>query len=84
MADTVAYTVRVHDDPDGLWAEVIELPGCFATGDTMDELWQDLEEGMSTYLSAPGHRVRVKATEKTLIGRKAVREERRQFELCPA
>jgi hypothetical protein len=28
-----SYTVRVHDEGDGmLWAEVVDLPGCFASG----------------------------------------------------
>ena len=27
------YTVRVHHEPgEDLWAEVLELPGCFAAG----------------------------------------------------
>lgn len=32
MAEEV-YTVRVHHEPgEELWAEVLELPGCFAAG----------------------------------------------------
>lgn len=33
------FTIRIHDDePHGFWASVDELPGCFATGDTLNEL----------------------------------------------
>lgn len=54
------YSVRIHDEADeGLWAEVEELPGCFATGDTMDELWASLRESISLYLSTPERMVEV-------------------------
>lgn len=44
----VEYVVRVHDAEDGsLWAEVLDLPGCFATGDTLDELREALQEAIS-------------------------------------
>ena len=43
-----AYTARVHSEEDGsLWAEVVELPGCFASGDTLDELWEALQEAVA-------------------------------------
>jgi predicted RNase H-like HicB family nuclease len=30
---TVSYTVHTHHEDDGsLWAEVADLPGCFASG----------------------------------------------------
>jgi predicted RNase H-like HicB family nuclease len=49
------YTVRVHHEPgEELWAEVLELPGCFAAGADMDELRQALTEAISLYLSEPG------------------------------
>ena len=48
------YAVRVHHVPgEDLWAEVPELPGCFAAGTTMDELNESLTEAMSLYLSEP-------------------------------
>lgn len=48
------YTVRVHDEgEDGLWAEVVELPGCFSSAETWDELREALEEAISLYLSTP-------------------------------
>jgi predicted RNase H-like HicB family nuclease len=48
--DTVEYVVRVHQEQDGsFWAEVRDLPGCFASGDTLDELRDALEEAISLY-----------------------------------
>lgn len=48
---SVEYVVRVNQDDDGgFWAEVLELPGCFATGDTLDELREALEESIALYL----------------------------------
>ncbi|HVE69629.1 MAG TPA: type II toxin-antitoxin system HicB family antitoxin [Solirubrobacteraceae bacterium] len=45
---TRELTVRVHEGDDGwLWAEVRELPGCFASGRTLDELREALEESIS-------------------------------------
>lgn len=54
MAEEV-YTVRVHHEPgEELWAEVLELPGCFAAGSDMEELRQALTEAISLYLSESG------------------------------
>jgi predicted RNase H-like HicB family nuclease len=48
------YTVRVHHEPgEQLWAEVLELPGIFATGADMEDLRQALTEAISIYLSEP-------------------------------
>lgn len=44
------FTAKVHEEPGSLWAEVVELPGCFATGYTPDELREALEEAISLYL----------------------------------
>jgi predicted RNase H-like HicB family nuclease len=54
------YTVRIHNEPGHeLWAEVAELPGCFASGKGMDELREALAEAISLYLSEPGRTVHV-------------------------
>jgi predicted RNase H-like HicB family nuclease len=45
------FTARIHEDDDGsIWAEVLELPGCFASGRSLDELREALEEALSMYL----------------------------------
>lgn len=56
---SIAYTVHVHKEGGSYWAEIVELPGAFAAGDTLDELWESVREAVSVYLSAPGSTVRV-------------------------
>lgn len=49
---TREVTVRVHEEDDGwIWAEVRDLPGCFASGRTLDELREALEEAISLYVT---------------------------------
>ena len=51
MSEIREYTVNIHQEDSGhLWAEVEELPGCFASGDNLDELREALEEAISMYL----------------------------------
>ncbi|HJU01906.1 MAG TPA: type II toxin-antitoxin system HicB family antitoxin [Actinomycetes bacterium] len=46
------YTVMVHQAEDGtFWGQVKELPGCFATGDDLDELREAVVEAITMYLS---------------------------------
>lgn len=42
-------TARIHIEDDSYWADVPELPGCFASGDTLDELFESLQEGVALY-----------------------------------
>jgi predicted RNase H-like HicB family nuclease len=42
--------VRVRFEDQAFWATVDEYPGVFATGDTLDELRESLEEGISLVL----------------------------------
>jgi predicted RNase H-like HicB family nuclease len=44
----------VHLAPGSYWADVPELPGCFASGDTLDELFESLQEGVALYLADEG------------------------------
>jgi len=44
-------TVRIHIEEGGCWADVSELPGCFASGDTLGELFESLHEGIALYLA---------------------------------
>ena len=61
MNEPVIYTVRVHREPGHpLWADVTELPGCFATGTDLNDLWRALAEAVSLYLSEPGNEVEVR------------------------
>jgi predicted RNase H-like HicB family nuclease len=46
------FTAIVHQDDDGsFWAQVEELPGCFATGDDLHELQEALVEAITMYLT---------------------------------
>jgi predicted RNase H-like HicB family nuclease len=47
-------TARIHIEDSSYWADVPELPGCFASGDTLDELFESLQEGVALYLAEEG------------------------------
>lgn len=51
---TQAIKVKIHLEDGSMWATVDEMPGVFAAGDTLDELRESLEEGISLYLAKPG------------------------------
>lgn len=40
-------TARTHIEKGGYWADVPELPGCFASEETLDELSESLLEGVA-------------------------------------
>ena len=58
MTDTegawMEVTARIHIEDDSYWADVPELPGCFASGETLDELFDSLREGVALYLAEQG------------------------------
>ena len=43
-------TVEVREERPGYWARVVELPGCFASGRSLEELREGLEEAIGLYL----------------------------------
>ena len=45
--------VNVRHEDGSYWAEVQELPGCFASGDTAAELIESVEEAVALYLAPP-------------------------------
>jgi len=47
-------TARIHVEDGGYWADVLALPGCFASGDTLAELSESLQEGVALYLVGKG------------------------------
>jgi len=47
-------TARIHAEDGSYWADVPELPGCFASGDTLGELFEALQEGVVLYLAGTG------------------------------
>lgn len=48
------YRVTIHYEEDHLWAEVHDLPGCFASGRDPDELREALAEAIGLYLTEVG------------------------------
>lgn len=47
-------TARIHIEEGSYWADVPERPGCFASGETLDELFESLQEGVALYLADEG------------------------------
>lgn len=54
MERAMELKVRVHHEEGAYWAEVVDLPGCFASGDTFDELLAALGEAIELYLEDAG------------------------------
>ena len=46
------FRVFVHEEDDAYWAEVESLPGCFASGGSLDELREAVVEAITLYLSS--------------------------------
>ena len=45
-------TAHVHLEDGSYWAEIEELPGCFASGETLDELMAGLREAIALCLES--------------------------------
>jgi len=70
----------VHYEDDGsLWAEVLELPGLFASGFSEAELEEALTEAIGLYLSDDDHTVEVQPVED---GKPLEAVKRREFAVC--
>jgi predicted RNase H-like HicB family nuclease len=54
MSTTQDIRVKIHLEDGSMWATVDDMPGVFATGDTLDELRESLEEAVALYLAKPG------------------------------
>jgi predicted RNase H-like HicB family nuclease len=53
------YHFKIHRDPDGLWAECIELEGCHTQADTEIELYDYMKEVLDLYLDEPEYSVKL-------------------------
>jgi predicted RNase H-like HicB family nuclease len=51
---TMELTARIRLEEGTYWADVSELPGCFATGDSLDELFDSLREAVALHLGDHG------------------------------
>jgi predicted RNase H-like HicB family nuclease len=47
-------TVKIRFEDGTIWATVEEMPGVFATGDTIGELQESLREAIALYLAPEG------------------------------
>lgn len=47
------YHFKIHHEKSGHWAECLELSGCFAQGDTKEELDFNMKEALNLYLKEP-------------------------------
>jgi predicted RNase H-like HicB family nuclease len=54
MPEPQKLHVNVRHEDDAFWATVDEFPGVLATGDTLDELRESLQEGIALILARPG------------------------------
>lgn len=45
------YTVVVHKEDGGYWADVPELPGCASQGETVDELLENIVDAIQGCLA---------------------------------
>lgn len=46
------FTVIIHEEDGGFWAEVPDLPGCCSQGDTLEEMIYNIKEAIIAVLSA--------------------------------
>lgn len=59
-----SFRAVVHGERDGgYWAEVPDLPGCFTQGETLDEVYHNLEEAIACHLDVDTSAVRVSLLE---------------------
>lgn len=54
MRNNREYTVIIQkqEGAKGYWAKVPTLPGCFSTGDTVDEALRNAKEAIVSYIEA--------------------------------
>ncbi len=48
------HIVMFEAEEGGFWAEVVELPGCVAQGESMNELVQNARDAIEVFLEAMG------------------------------
>jgi predicted RNase H-like HicB family nuclease len=49
------YHFKIHKDGDVLWAQCIELEGCFAQANTHKELLLNMQEALNLYIEEPAN-----------------------------
>ena len=51
--DGFQYRFKVYEEAGGFWAECIELRGCITQGDSKEELIENIDDALETYLREP-------------------------------
>jgi predicted RNase H-like HicB family nuclease len=64
--------VRVRFEDQAFWATVDEYPGVFATGDSLEELRESLEEGITLVMGSKHNLPRVELSPFTADGAEGV------------
>lgn len=47
------YHFKIHKEGDGFWAECLEDPGCVTQGESKEELFENMQKAINTYLEEP-------------------------------
>lgn len=47
------YHFKIHKEGEGFWAECLEIPECVTQGDSREELFENMEDAINTYLEEP-------------------------------
>lgn len=56
------YHFEIHQESDGgYWAECIELPGCVTEGDNYEELYENMQDALNTYIYEPSNSTKLAA-----------------------
>ena len=59
MKGDAEIQVIVHEEDGMFWAESPDMPGLFASGESMDELLESLGEALALYLDIPAVNARL-------------------------
>ena len=57
--DHFKYQLEIHLEDGWYWAQVTEMPGCFASGRDLEDLQESLAEAIGMYLSSESVKVTV-------------------------
>ncbi len=68
------YHFKIHKEPNGYWAESIELKGCVTQADSLEQLYLNMEEALNLYLNEPENsKVTFPLPQRNIIGKNIVK-----------
>lgn len=47
------YHFKIHKEKEGFWAECLEIPACVTQADSLEELKENMQDAIHTYLEEP-------------------------------